>query len=486
MENYLSKLEIKALFKAITSTRDYAITTILLTTGLSISEFCALTTDDIDLKRETLTVKKHKPRTIPLNPQAKEAVARWLTERPSTTTEALFLTNKGKLKELSVRSIDHILRTSGQEAGIEIPVTTLLLRSTYAVNLFSEGATIKQASDLLGISDYNTLHKYQALAQGDRKPKLLQEEPGPVSQLETRPVVTKVLNDIFPVKPHPVKKLSSLKIELRPDPAETIFGRDHIIKEIRAYLNKGQSILLTGKFGVGKTHILKHMQSLYKAGAFYFESPAQIKAILGELCQKLGATEFKSTTQVSELLDYALRNKDHNSPILIIDSLDKVRSGDMETFIKLIENFTVLSATEESVAKLKPLWYKFKELEVKPLTIDHCKELIKYLTQNMSISDYELMETRLLNQSNGLPLAIVDMAVQMSHSNVVSREVVRETHHEIGVVYRDWSYAIIFLWALMVLFRFVALGTHSFEGYILAGIGMSMIVVMRFFIFKGR
>jgi len=96
------------------------------------------------------------------------------------------------------------------------------------------------------------------------------------------------------------------------------------------------------------------------------------------------------------------------------------------------------------------------------------------------------METRLLNQSNGLPLAIVDMAVQLSHANVVNREAIRDVHHEIGIVYRDWSYMIIFLWALLVMFRFVALGTHSFEGYILAGIGMSMIVVIRFFIFKGR
>ncbi|MDD5457567.1 MAG: tyrosine-type recombinase/integrase [Candidatus Margulisbacteria bacterium] len=500
MEDYLSKVEIKALLKAVTNTRDYAITTLLLTTGISRGELCALTTDNINLEKEILTVLGNKPRTIPINPQAKDAVARWLSERPAAKTDILFLTNKGTLQGLSPRSVDHLLRKGGQEAGINVPVTTQLLRSTYAVNLFQDGATVKQASELLGISDYNTLHKYQKLADGQETvaAETQSTKEQPVSQVETRPKINQIISDVFPVKPKPVKKLSNLQIELRPDPAEVIFGRDHLIKEIRAMLNKGQSVLLEGKFGVGKTHILKHMAHILNIdkvpssskrgdlGVSYFESPAQTKTILHELCEKLGATEFKSTTQVQELLDYALRNKDHKAPVLIIDNLDKIRAGDIEVLIKIVENFTVLSATEEPTPKLKALWYKFKEIKVNPLNPDHCKELIKYLTQNMSISDYDLMETRLLNQSNCLPLAIVDMAVQLSHANVVTREVVRDVHHEIGVVYRDWSYAVILLWAVLVLFRFIALGTHSFEGYILAGIGMSMIVVIRFFVFKGR
>ncbi len=483
MEQSLSKLEIKALLNTINSNRDYAIATVLLTTGITLSELSSLTTDDIDLEKEFLTVSGNKSRTIPLNPQTKDAIARWLNERPSAKTSALFLTTKGTLKELSDRSIDHLLRKSGQEAGIDIPVTSILLRTTYAVGLFQEGAAIKQASELLGISDYNTLHKYQKMAEFGHSQTKTQESPA--AKLETRSIIKRTLRDIFPVKPKPVKKLSSLNVELRPDPTETIFGRDHIIKEIRAHLNKGQSVLLTGKFGVGKTHILKNIKALYGSNALFFDTPAPVKTILFELCEKLGTEKFKSTTQIAELLEYALRNKTVNAPIIVIDNLDKVRATDLDTMIRITEEFSVLSATEETTVKLKSLWHKYKELEVHPLTPDNSKKLIKYLTQNMSISDYELMETRFLNYSNGLPLAIVDMSVQLSYANVVTREVVRDMHHDIGVVYRDWSYAVILLWAVLVLFRFVALGTHSFEGYILAGIGMSMLVVIKFFIFKG-
>jgi len=256
MQQKLSNQEIKALLKVLDNTRDYAIITILLTTGIWLQELCALNTDDINIEKSTLSVQGSKARTIPLNPQTKDAIARWLNDRPTATSGALFLTNRGVLKELSTRSVDHLLRSSGEKAGIPSAVTSHLLRNTYTINLFSDGATIKQVSDLLGITDYYTLSKYQKLAETGNN-----EHPLTVSTLETRTDISKLISKVFPVNPKQAKKLSSLKVELRPDPAEVIFGREHIIKDIKAMLNKGQSVLLIGKFGVGKTHILKNIAS---------------------------------------------------------------------------------------------------------------------------------------------------------------------------------------------------------------------------------
>jgi hypothetical protein len=39
---------------------------------------------------------------------------------------------------------------------------------------------------------------------------------------------------------------------------------------------------------------------------------------------------------------------------------------------------------------------------------------------------------------------------------------------------------------VIVMSRFIALGTHSFEGYILAGLGTSALMVMRFFVLRMR
>ncbi len=277
MQNYLSNSEVKALLKGLTSNRDNAIAVLLITTGISRSELCELTLSDIDLAKKTLTVTGHKGRMISLNVQAKEAVSKFLQERPVVQIETLFLTNKGTLQGLSSRSVDHLLRKGGEAAGIEAPVTPQLLRNTYAVKLFQAGATHKQVSKLLGITDYNTLCKYQKMAQ-----------------------------------------VSS----------DTVLGEELVAPDISLNMQKRK--------------------------------------------------------------------------------------------------------------------------EVRPL-----------------------------KQSSDTSLEVSEDVRSSSIEDPASQP-------ERGVVYRDWTYTVIFLWALLVLFRFIALGVHSFEGYILAGVGVTMIVAMRFFIFTGR
>ena len=90
-----------------------------------------------------------------------------------------------------------------------------------------------------------------------------------------------------------------------------------------------------------------------------------------------------------------------------------------------------------------------------------------------------MLETRLLTLSNGLPLAIVDMVNQLSHLPTVTKDSIREVYHEAGVRYRDWTNVILFIYWIAVLFRFVALGTRSYESYFLAGFGVTLLMILR-------
>ena len=111
--------------------------------------------------------------------------------------------------------------------------------------------------------------------------------------------------------------------------------------------------------------------------------------------------------------------------------------------------------------------------------MESAQHLIEKLTQHMTVADPEHLQNRLLTLSNGNPLAIVDMVKQLGYKPVVNDEAVRELYHEAGVEYREWSWMFIVLWGVIVISRFIALGTHSFEGYILAGVGTSIFVVIR-------
>jgi hypothetical protein len=91
------------------------------------------------------------------------------------------------------------------------------------------------------------------------------------------------------------------------------------------------------------------------------------------------------------------------------------------------------------------------------------------------------METKLLNSANGIPLSLTDTIKQLSYDSIVTEEAIRNISHDAGLKYRDWTPAIIILWALLIMSRFIALGTHSFEGYILVGFGTSFFLVVKYF-----
>ena len=144
-----------------------------------------------------------------------------------------------------------------------------------------------------------------------------------------------------------------------------------------------------------------------------------------------------------------------------------------------MNDFTMLGATDDDIPRLKTVWWKFKEIPLKCLPDDSAKTLITQLTCHLLVTDPPMLSNRILSLANGNPLAIVELSKQLRYKPVVTEDVIRSLHHEAGTTYRDWSIAWLILWGVLVMFRFVALGTHSFEGYILAGFGTSFFLVIK-------
>jgi energy-coupling factor transporter ATP-binding protein EcfA2 len=480
---FLNKNEINALLGAIEDVRDRAIVTLFLNTGLFLNELAGLKINDLDWKTKILAIPGSRKREILLNDQVYEALAKWSQERPGKKTNHLFVTTKGAVKDLSARMIDHLTRKYAEQAGIKKKVNAQILRNTFAVRLFSEDISVDKASAILGISDSESINRY---IQAARNPAPQPTET--LKKLDTRPFLNRTISKIFPTKPTLAKPVSDIKGPIIPNPEEVIFGRESMIEDIKSNLNKKQPILLIGPLGIGKTHILKYICKT-QANAVYIASPSPTKNMLSLICDKINPDWRKqvlSRASTKDIVDYIVKAKGAKPPILVIDNLQNLKISDVDVIIALLENFTILGATEEVTVKLKQIWWKFKQIEVKSLSDKSSRELIKYLTQNLSINDYEMLETRIINLSDKLPLALVDMVHQISRSPVVTKDVIRDVYHEAGIRYRDWSYSIIVLWGIMISFRFIALGSHSFEGYILAGLGTATLMVLRFFMFKMR
>ncbi len=143
--------------------RDTAILEMLFSTGLRVSELCALDTD-LDLARDSFSVrgKGEKVRVVFLSDAAKSAVVAYLKARKDMA-DALFVnipTGTQIPSRLTPRSIERIIKRAATKAGITKKVTPHVLRHSFATDLLSNGADIRSVQQLLGHASINTTQIY--------------------------------------------------------------------------------------------------------------------------------------------------------------------------------------------------------------------------------------------------------------------------------------------------------------------------------------
>jgi site-specific recombinase XerD len=141
--------------------RDKAILEFFFSTGLRVSELCALDAD-LDLSRDELSVrgKGEKVRVVFLAPEAKEAVRAYLKAR-TDMEEALFIDGRQKKPHrISPRDVQRHIKTYAARAGITRKVTPHVLRHSFATDLLENGADLRSVQALLGHANIATTQVY--------------------------------------------------------------------------------------------------------------------------------------------------------------------------------------------------------------------------------------------------------------------------------------------------------------------------------------
>jgi site-specific recombinase XerD len=161
----LFKNEYKALlFEAQGNSRDYAILLTFLKSGIRESELADLQIEDVDFLHNELTVREgkgKKERSIPLMPELKRALGRYIAEREQQANiideETLFLARNGT--SLNPSSIRKLVKKYYTKAGVrKSGVHTL--RHTFSAHNVNNGMPIADLQKVLGHKKKETTLKY--------------------------------------------------------------------------------------------------------------------------------------------------------------------------------------------------------------------------------------------------------------------------------------------------------------------------------------
>lgn len=154
--------------------RDMAILSLLLGTGMRVSECVGVNELDLDFKKNGVSIirKGGKQTMLYFNEEVAQALKEYMAEKIETgmisPDGALFVSLHRK--RMAVRSVQAMVKKhSEQNKHIDKKISAHKLRSTYGTNLYRETDDIYLVADALGHRDVNTTKNYYAKMDDERR-----------------------------------------------------------------------------------------------------------------------------------------------------------------------------------------------------------------------------------------------------------------------------------------------------------------------------
>lgn len=157
-----------------TKYRDLAIITLLLGTGVRVSECVGLDVEDIDFQNNGMKVvrKGGNEMIVYFGEEVEDALKDYLEIRNGITPvagheHALFYS--AQRKRINVKTVENLVKKYASQITTTKKITPHKLRSTYGTALYRETGDIYLVADVLGHKDVNTTKKHYAAMDDTRR-----------------------------------------------------------------------------------------------------------------------------------------------------------------------------------------------------------------------------------------------------------------------------------------------------------------------------
>lgn len=168
----LTKAQLK--YHEKTKIRDVALLTLLLGTGIRVSECVGLDIDDVDFKNNGIKIhrKGGYETVVYFGEEVENALLDYLEKRSHIIPlagheQALFLSMQNR--RITVRAVENLVKKYASLVTTLKKITPHKLRSTYGTSLYRETGDIYLVADVLGHKDVNTTRKHYAAIEDERR-----------------------------------------------------------------------------------------------------------------------------------------------------------------------------------------------------------------------------------------------------------------------------------------------------------------------------
>ena len=159
-----------------TKERDLAIVTLLLGTGIRVSECVGLDIEDVDFKNNGIKVtrKGGNEMVVYFGHEVEKALKKYLEVRKNIVPvagheHALFYSTQRK--RIGIQAVENLVKKYAGAITTTKKITPHKLRSTYGTTLYQETGDIYLVADVLGHRDVNTTKKHYAAMDDARRRK---------------------------------------------------------------------------------------------------------------------------------------------------------------------------------------------------------------------------------------------------------------------------------------------------------------------------
>lgn len=157
-----------------TKLRDLAMMTLLLGTGIRVSECVGIDLDDVDFKNNGIKIRRKGgyETVIYFGDEVCDVLLDYFDERehaiPAAGHErALFLSMQNR--RITVRAVENLVKKYASLVTSLKKITPHKLRSTYGTSLYRETGDIYLVADVLGHKDVNTTRRHYAAMEDERR-----------------------------------------------------------------------------------------------------------------------------------------------------------------------------------------------------------------------------------------------------------------------------------------------------------------------------